>query len=290
MRGSMARCFFACDLHGSLERYRKLFDLIEKEIPAAVFLGGDLLPSGLGEMLGIKGYQDFFADIFAEGFGRLKKRLRRDYPSVFLILGNDDARVEEERVRALEDQALWTYIHNRCTRWEGYRICGYACVPPTPFFLKDWERYDVSRYLDPLCVAPEEGCHSISISKERLKQETIGDDLERLTANEDLSGAICLFHAPPYDTGLDRAALDGRKVDHAPLDVHVGSIAIRRFIETKRPRLTLHGHVHESARITGVWKERLGNTIALSAAHDGPALALVRFDPEEPEQAVRELV
>jgi len=40
-----------------------------------------------------------------------------------------------------------------------------------------------------------------------------------------------VLHSPPYDTGLDRAALDGRSVDHAPLDVHVGSIAIRRFIE-----------------------------------------------------------
>jgi Icc-related predicted phosphoesterase len=78
-------------------------------------------------------------------------------------------------------------------------------------------------------------------------------------------------------------------VDHAPLDVHVGSIAIRRFIEARQPRATLHGHVHESARLTGAWQERIGRTVCLSAAHDGPELALVRFDLENPAAARREL-
>ena len=101
---------------------------------------------------------------------------------------------------------------------------------------------------------------------------------------------ILLVHAPPYQTKLDRAALDGRSVDHAPLDVHVGSIAVRRFIEARQPLLTLHGHVHESARLTGSWRERIGRTHALSAAHDGPELALVRFDPNDPAGATRELL
>ena len=72
-------------------------------------------------------------------------------------------------------------------------------------------------------------------------------------------------------------------MDHAPLDVHVGSIAIRRFIEARQPLVTLHGHVHESARLTGAWQDRIGRTVCLSAAHDGPELALVRFDLEQPE-------
>ena len=78
-------------------------------------------------------------------------------------------------------------------------------------------------------------------------------------------------------------------MDHAPLDVHVGSIAIRRFIEARQPLLTLHGHVHESARLTGAWRDRLGRTHCLSAAHDGAELALVRFDLESPGQATRAL-
>ena len=89
---------------------------------------------------------------------------------------------------------------------------------------------------------------------------------------------------------LDRAALDGVAVEHAPLDLHIGSIAIRRFIEARQPRLTLHGHVHESARLTGAWQQRIGRTLCLSAAHDGPELALVRFDLDDPDQATRELL
>ncbi|MCP4199159.1 MAG: hypothetical protein GY762_18600, partial [Proteobacteria bacterium] len=43
----MTNCFFVSDLHGDVDRYRKLFDAIADEQPQGVFLGGDLLPSGL---------------------------------------------------------------------------------------------------------------------------------------------------------------------------------------------------------------------------------------------------
>jgi Icc-related predicted phosphoesterase len=64
---------------------------------------------------------------------------------------------------------------------------------------------------------------------------------------------------------------------------------MRRFIEARQPLLTLHGHVHESARLTGSWRDRIGRTHLFSAAHDGPELALVRFDLENLEAAWREL-
>ena len=79
-------------------------------------------------------------------------------------------------------------------------------------------------------------------------------------------------------------------VDHVPFDVHVGSIAVKDMILDRQPLLTLHGHVHESARITGSWKEKIGSTYAFSAAHDGPQLALVRFNPEHLQDASRELI
>lgn len=110
-----------------------------------------------------------------------------------------------------------------------------------------------------------------------IRYETIANDLERLTGEDDLERAVMLFHTPPYQTALDRAALDGKMVDNVPLDPHVGSIAVRRFIESQQPMLTLHGHIHESARITGSWQERIGRTICLGAAHDGPELAVVSF-------------
>jgi Icc-related predicted phosphoesterase len=80
-----------------------------------------------------------------------------------------------------------------------------------------------------------------------------------------------------------------RYEDISPLDPSI-SIAIRRFIQRRRPLLTLHGHVHESARLTGCWRDRIGPTLLLSASHDRSELALVRFDLEKPEEATRELL
>ena len=58
-------CIFVADLHGRIDRYQKLFALIEQEKPAAVFLGGDLLPfgGGLGEVQDFSG--DFIGDFLA---------------------------------------------------------------------------------------------------------------------------------------------------------------------------------------------------------------------------------
>jgi Icc-related predicted phosphoesterase len=156
--------------------------------------------------------------------------------------------------------------------------------------LKDWECYDISRYVPPGSVSPEEGRRSLLADESRIKWETIQRDLDSLVGEEPLDRAVFLFHTPPHDTALDRAALDGKTYEHVALDLHVGSIAVRQFIEERQPLLTLHGHVHESARLTGEWKIRLGRTVCINGAHDGPELALVRLDLESPWDATRELL
>jgi len=156
--------------------------------------------------------------------------------------------------------------------------------------LKDWERYDVSRFTDVGAVSPEEGTYSIDIEKNKIKFATIQEDIEKLSKLSDPSKTIYLFHSPPYDTYLDRADLDGTFVDHAPVDVHVGSIAMKKFIEEKQPFLTLHGHIHESSKITGHWKETFGKTYSLSAAHEGPELALIEFNTDNLDAVSRRLI
>ena len=156
--------------------------------------------------------------------------------------------------------------------------------------LKDWERYDVSRFVDVGCSSPEEGYYSVPIAEDEKRWRNIQQDLAQLTANESMEQTIFLFHVPPYQTKLDRADLDGHMFEHTPLDVHVGSIAIRRFIETRQPYITLHCHIHESARLTDTWQYRIVKTYCFSAAHDGPELALVRFDLRHPDQAICKLL
>jgi hypothetical protein len=205
-------------------------------------------------------------------------------------MGNDDPRSEEPALVDAEGRGIWQYIHNRKVDFKSFSVYGYACVPPTPFRLKDWERYDVSRYVDPGCISPEEGARSFPVSDQEKRYKLIQDELSHLAEGEDLDRSIFLFHAPPYMTTLDLAALEGKKIDHVPLDPHVGSIAIRRFIEARQPLLTLHGHIHESARLSLAWRDLIGRTHCFSAAHEGPELALVRFDPENLEAAARRLI
>lgn len=283
-------CFFVSDLHGHIGRYESLFAKIEEERPAGVFIGGDILPSHLLALSADSNrFKDFLEEFFLPRLERLRQRVGISYPEIFLILGNDDCRSEEPAIRDAAQRGLLNYVHDSAAPFGPYTVYGYAHVPPTPFLLKDWERYDVSRYVEPGCLHPNEGRFTVSVPESELKYGTIAADLVRLTAGRDLSRAIFLFHAPPYDTALDRCALDGKMIDHAPLDCHVGSIAIRRMIEERQPLVTLHGHVHESARLTGLWKATLGTTTMLSAAHDGPELALVRFDAEHIENACRNL-
>ena len=285
------RCFFVSDLHGRLDRYEKLFAAISSRRPAAVFLGGDLFPHfGYSRVASGDGPPEFVEGFLAPHFEALRSALGEGYPSVFMILGNDDGRLEEDSVRAAGRRGLWEYLHGRKSHWLDWTLFGYSFIPPTPFSNKDWERYDVSRFVDPGCVSPEEGWRSVPVPESEAKFATIQEDLAKLAGEAEMDRAIFLFHSPPYRTKLDRAALDGKSVDHAPIDVNIGSIAVRRFIESRQPLITMHGHVHESAGITGSWRDRIGRTDLFSAAHRGPELALVLFDPADPEGATRELI
>lgn len=279
------KCIFISDLHGKKNLYQRLFEIISKELPDGVFLGGDLLPGGfsMDEDIG-----EFIQNFFLLNIKKIKKL---DVTTkFFVILGNDDPKIYESVFIEAADDNLIEYINSKTVPFNDLFVTGYPYVPPTPFQLKDWEKYDVSRYIDIGAISPENGMRSIKIPKDKIIYETIADDLKELSKNAPIGRTIFLFHSPPYRSFLDRADLDGKIIDHAPVDVHVGSIAIHRFIKQKQPFLTLHGHVHESTRITGYWKEKIGKTYSFSAAHDGSELCLIKFDTDNLENATRILI
>jgi Icc-related predicted phosphoesterase len=282
---------FVSDLHGKIERYESLFHLISDEKPQVVLMGGDLLPHEhlTYQSLDIQ-HQDFIHGYLQKKLEMLKNQLGQYYPHIYIILGNDDPRLREVSILELAAENLWQYLHYRKMQFDVYTLYGYSYIPPSPFQLKDWEKYDVSRFVDPGCISPEEGFRTIPVTEDQKKFSTIQEDLERLAGEDNLDKGIFLFHSPPYQTRLDRAALDNQMVDYVPLDIHVGSIAIKRFIEQRQPLITLHGHVHESSRLTGTWHDRLGRTYMFGGAHDGPGLAVVRFNPEIPEKGRRDII
>jgi Icc-related predicted phosphoesterase len=60
---------------------------------------------------------------------------------------------------------------------------------------------------------------------------------------------VLVSHTPPFNTATDLIGSG----------VHVGSTAIRKFIEEKQPDFCFTGHVHESRG-----KDRIGNTLILN--------------------------
>jgi len=61
--------------------------------------------------------------------------------------------------------------------------------------------------------------------------------------------SVLVSHCPPKDTKVDLAA--GRW--------HVGSEAVRRFIEENRPTLVICGHIHEAQGIDAIGKTSIVN-------------------------------
>ena len=291
LRPDADRCYLVSDLHGDPRKYRALFTLVADDPPDALFLAGDLLPQPMVRLsaIGSSG-EDFINRYMIHRFHSLKRNLGDRYPVVLLVLGNDDPRYEEGSILGGALEHVWHYMHLRRVTVGGRVVYGYNCIPPSPFRLKDWERYDVSRFVDPGSVSPEEGDLTIPRSARERRNATIASDLDRLIHDDDVRDAVFLFHVPPYETELDTTELHMTSVAGVPLDKHIGSIAVRRMIEARQPYLTLHGHVHEAFGLTGRFTTRIGSTWCLSSAHQEPGLVVVEFSLADPGNAVRRVI
>jgi uncharacterized protein len=277
---------FASDLHGRIDRYEKLFNYILTNKPGCLLLGGDLLPN-----MNVKYfYSDFIRDYLLVSFSNIKEKLGDEYPLVLTILGNDDPGEKVEAMLYGEESGLWNYIHNKKIYVDNFTVYGYSFVPPTPFLLKDWEKFDLDVSVNPGCIPPTQGTRTVKVSMEKISKSTIKEDLYNLTNDENLENTIMLFHTPPYNTNLDMADNNGKIIENGSSITHVGSQAVRDFIEDKQPLITLHGHIHESSTLTGSWKDNIDDTYCFTAAYDRKELALITFSPEKPDSAQRLLL
>jgi len=144
----------------------------------------------------------------------------------------------------------------------GHELVGYPFVPPTPFRPKTYEKMDDRDSPWPPQENPsyirsaEQGDRVIPIDPYvYLKQGgIIQEDLQSLSSPTDLKKAIYVMHSPPYATRLDLT-----REGH-----HVGSKAIKTFIEKNQPLLTLHGHIHESPDVSGAFLDKIGATLSVN--------------------------
>jgi Icc-related predicted phosphoesterase len=102
-----------------------------------------------------------------------------------------------------------------------------------------------------------------------LPEEEFLDRLSGLMSGvRDPRKTVMMTHVPPYDSGLDTAPLLSPTLQPTAsagdvLRGPVGSHGVRRAIETFRPVLGVHGHIHESGG-----ERRIGSTVCVNAGSE----------------------
>jgi Icc-related predicted phosphoesterase len=272
--------FFTSDLHGQGALYEQMVALVAVRRPRAVILGGDLAPHATGDA-GVAQQRVFLRGTLVE----FARRVREASPAsdLLLLMGNDDWAANMD---CLEERHgdLWHVVHERAVTIDGTCVAGVSWVPITPFTMKDWDRWEdgaderpgrldgwVSRgdRLVPHRFDPAD------------RRPTIAGALEALAAAAPVAEAVIVAHSPPR----------GTKCDTIAPGVHVGSRALRAFVERHQPPLVLSGHIHESPRVSGAWHDRIGRTATVNPGQFGtPRLCGTWFDPEHPAETLRHTV
>jgi Icc-related predicted phosphoesterase len=162
------------------------------------------------------------------------QRLESADTSVFVIPGNDDPWFVDD---ILASSRSLRFCDDCVVQVGPYEMLSLSYANPTP--------WDSPRELDE---------HALY---ERIKG--LADQLDRPRT------AIFNLHVPPHNSGLDRAIqVDPGTLTHVyksgmPVEVPVGSTAVRQIIEEYQPLLSLHGHVHESRGEAQIGRTRAVN-------------------------------
>ncbi|MEK6546048.1 MAG: metallophosphoesterase [Nitrospinota bacterium] len=266
------KILYTSDLHGRIGFYQQLLKLTKKEKVDAVVIGGDILPA--------EGYFEDPIEIqrsfinnslrpFLKGFKRVCPRIR-----IYIMMGNDDWAINMPLFEEMERNKILHLLHKRVYRLKGdFFLAGYGCVPPTPFFIKDWERLDDMTH-PPLeniylsCISTDNGISRVDSMTWFCGHKTIKEEFEEMAQLSPPKDTIYIIHTPPYGTALDMLQDE----------THCGSRSVSGFIEKYQPLLTLHGHIHESPRVSGKYMERIGRTVSINPGQDGERLQAVVFE------------
>lgn len=276
----MSEWFFTSDLHGQGALYEQLMAIAAAQRPRVVVIGGDLAPHASGaegvahQRVFLEGFLVEFARRLGESTGGAE---------LLLMMGNDDWAANHDCLER-HDGTLWRVLHDRVIQVDGTAVAGLSWVPITPFSLKDWERWDdgeaeTPARLDGWTSGPE------GIARHRFdpgrREPTIAGALAGLAARGRPDETVYVLHSPPQ----------GTRCDMIGAGVHVGSRAIRRFVERHQPPLVLAGHIHESPRVSSSYHDTIGRTVAVNPGQFGTQrLCGVWVDPARPAESLRHTV
>lgn len=247
---------YACDIHGDEYKFEKLLaEAIKQKIEYLVF-GGDLLPKNCSDRYN---EQKIFIEQFLDHYFT---KLNEKNIKCICILGNDDL----ERLDNIFEKECSKFdnvfnIDNNKMDLEDISFIGLSKVLDHPFGCKDRvvieEGLQMQLQLSNIIYADK--CRNMLSVDEwkdyRNKIDKMEDILEKLPKGKKGNKVIYVFHNPPYGIGLDVCA-DKRQV---------GSKAITKFLEKGNAYMSLHGHIHESYRVTGIWKNELCKTVCIQS-------------------------
>ena len=270
------------DLHGDARLYQQLEDLLRAEPPDLLILGGDLLPDGeRDDPLGTQ--VAFLERVLMLRVAVWKAAAPR--LSVACVAGNHESACAWDALQTHHDAGRIVLLDFR-RLWQraGVSLLGYSSTPATPHWGKDFERLDMPG--DPIPsfagVAWDAGRRcvcAVDLVQHFGGRATIAEELAQAPVAPD--PWILVAHTPPYDSALDR-------LSNVPAPI--GSRAVRRFIEERRPLVALHGHCHESPILTGRYAERVGTTLCINPGQGDTRLHAVLFESERPAETLRHTV
>lgn len=277
------RLLFTSDLHGSDSHYARLITAVGAVKPDVVVLGGDLLPDDSAldpDMLG-RGQPEFVRNQFRKYIGELRRH--STCKDVLVIFGNHDWGSSVTAMDELAREGLVRVLdHQNSQQVGGVCFLGYSYTPPTPWFVKDFERLDM-RGDEPPLIGGARWDHRFSRMVQHSSKyifdgaPTIGDDLGAVQSPAE--PWVFVIHAPPY----------GSKLDQAFGNHSWGSRSVRQALERLQPQLSLHGHIHESPVVSGSFQDTIGRTVALNPGQTSAELCYATIDMDVAHRKVTKL-
>jgi Icc-related predicted phosphoesterase len=281
------RVFFATDIHGSDLCFKKFLNAGRFYGASHLIMGGDITGKSLVTIHeGPDGWTGHFREheyacATDEELGRLVQAIRDagQYPFVgsadeIDALADDAQRAEVFDRLVVDGMRRWMDLAE--ARLDGTGIQCYVTPGNDDFFTIDPVLRDAPavHFVEGECVSLD-GVHEMITTgysnptpwntERELSEADMESRLEAMWAKvEDPQNAVAVIHAPPVNTALDEAPELGPdlSMQTGPGGLkmtHVGSAAVRAWVERAQPLCGLHGHVHESKAT-----ESIGRTLCVN--------------------------